>query len=331
MRISRRSVLAAFGAIGATGAIRPGQANRTYDDPRALYHALDTQPAERIDLDGGTIEIVFADGGSGLDRASVRDWVRLAASAMTAYFGRFPIRSYRLLVIAQDGARVGHGTTFGFRGSATRIHVGREADAAAFRDDWVLVHEMMHAALPDLPRRALWLQEGNATWLEPIARAQAGTLPIAEVWREAFHGMPRGAPELGEHGMDGTDRWGRLYWGGATFWLEAEIAIWEKSGGRRGLVDAMRAAASESGGNVVTWPPEQLMRTCDRACGVVALQPLYQRYSSERVIPDLSRIFERLGVRVSADDRVDFDPRAELAALTNRITQRQPLVGVPRR
>ena len=232
-----------MGAVGAAGVLRAGGATDTYDDPRALYHALATQPAEPIELDGGTISLVFADGAPGLDRGAVRAWVHLAASALTTYFGHFPIREYGLLVIAQDGDHVGHATTFGFDGSATRVHVGRDASEAAYRSDWVLVHEMMHAALPNLPRRALWLQEGNATWLEPVARAQAGTLPIASVWTQAFRGMPHGEPAPDELGMDGTKRWGRLYWGGATFWLEAEIAIWEQSHGRKGLIDAMRAVA----------------------------------------------------------------------------------------
>ena len=31
-------------------------------------------------------------------------------------------------------------------------------------------------SVTQLPRRALWLEEGNATWVEPIARAQAGQI-----------------------------------------------------------------------------------------------------------------------------------------------------------
>jgi hypothetical protein len=311
---------AAFRSVRAAGA---------YEDPRTLYQALAGQPAEHIELDGGTISLVFADGAPGLERPSVRDWVRLATSAIIAYFGRFPIANYGLLVIAEDGSRIGHATTFGFGGSASRIHVGRSSDAAAFRDDWVLVHEMMHVALPDLPHHALWLQEGNATWLEPVARAQAGTLPVSEVWAQALRGMPRGEPDAGERGMDGTDRWGRLYWGGATFWLEAEVAIWEQSGGRKGLIDAMRAVAAESGGNRFTWSPERMMSVGDEACDVDALQPLYRRYANQRVAPHLVLLFDRLGIRTSAGDRLVLDPHAELAALTTRITQRQGRLNLP--
>jgi len=296
-----------------------GAADR-FDDPRMLYRALADQPSERIDLDGGTIELVFADGAPGLDRKMVRAWVETAAKAIITYFGRFPIKHYGLLVIAEDGEKVGHGTTFGFAGSVTRIHVGRETTLSVFRDDWVLVHEMMHASLPDLPRRALWLQEGSATWLEPIARAQAGELAVSDVWSQAARGLPRGEPRPDEGGMNGTDRWGRLYWGGATFWLEAEVAIWEQSKGQASLIDAMRAVSASSGGNVATWQPEQMMAIGDRACGVVALQPLYRRFALGPIATDLEKLFERLGVHAASDGAVSFNPDAELSALTARIT-----------
>lgn len=319
---SRRLLLAVLGGAGMTGlARRPAGADDRYDDPQSLYRALADQPGERIDFEGGSIGLVFADGAPGLDRTQVRLWVGMAARAIATYFGHFPIKHYGLLIITEDSDTVGHGTTFGFAGSATRIHVGRDAAPKAFRDDWILVHEMMHASLPDLPRRALWLQEGNATWLEPIARAQAGELPISDVWSQSLRGMPRGEPMPEEGGMDGTDRWGRLYWGGATFWLEAEVAIWEQSGGRASLVDAMRAVSAASGGNIVTWQPEQMMAVGDRGCGVTALAPLYRRFSQDRVATDLGKLFERLGIRSAADGTVTFDPRAELAALAARITR----------
>lgn len=57
----------------------------------------------------------------------------------------------------------------------------------------------------------------GSTWIEPVARAQAGNLPVAKVWREAIDGMPEGVRPVAAGGMDGTREWGRLYWGGATF------------------------------------------------------------------------------------------------------------------
>lgn len=80
---------------------------------------------------------------------------------------------------SQTGRRafIGSGAAYGFSQSAIRIHVGRGVNEAAFRDDWILVHEMTHLALPTVPRQSKWPLEGNATYVEPIAPAQAGDRP----------------------------------------------------------------------------------------------------------------------------------------------------------
>lgn len=319
---TRRNAITALGVgIAAATAFADARETPRYNDPDDLYAALRDQPVERIVLPGGEIALVFADGAPGLDRDRPRAWVQRAADAVTRYFGRFPVKHYGLLVIAEDGDTVGHATTFGYAGSATRIHVGRSTDRAAFARDWVLTHEMLHAALPDLPRRALWLQEGNATYVEPIARARAGYLSASDVWHQSLAGMPKGEPGPNEGGMDGTKSWARLYWGGATFWLRAEIDIARASAGRRALQDAMREINRRSGGNSADWTPEQLMAAGDAATRTDALSRLYARFARERVATDLDALFASLGV-TARDGRVTFDDAAPLAALRRNLTRR---------
>lgn len=310
--MNRRQALAAFGTglaaiaaatVGREAAKRPSDAS--------------------LDVTGGRIDVVF-DDTHGLDRDRVLGWVRQSARAIETYFGRYPAARHVIVVDVQEGAQVGHATTWGGNGSSlTRIHVGREADADTFARDWVMVHEMVHASLPDLPRRALWLQEGSATWVEPIARVQAGQLPPEAIWSQAVAGMPKGQPGADAGGMDGTEAWGRLYWGGATFWLRAEIAIHEASHGTRGLRDALRAIARSSRGNVVAWTPERMMREGDAAVGNDALSSLYRTFATRSVSTDLDALFARLGVEPTPHG-IAFDDRAPLAALRRKIGEAGP-------
>lgn len=319
----RRSILFGLGTAMTVGVPLVGAGalhERDYDDPEAMYAALRDQPRQTLRVGGGIIDVTFADGAPGLDRDRVLDWVRRSAIAMTVYFERYPVAHYRLLVIAQPTDRIGHATTFGYAGPATRIHVGIAAEADAFARDWVLVHEMVHTALPDLPRRALWLQEGNATYIEPIARAQAGQLFPEEVWRQSVVGMPSGEPGAGDGGMDGTDAHQRLYWGGATFWLRAEIEIALRTAGKSTLRDAMRGMNRASGGNGVTWSPERLMAVGDSVTGTDVLGALYAAFAHRPVATDLRALFGRLGILLQADGSVRFDDKAELADLRRRIT-----------
>jgi hypothetical protein len=283
------------------------------DDP--IRQAPDTQ----ITIGGGVIDIVFSAGAPGIDRTLVQDWIRTSAEAVTAYFGRFPVSHVRLVVVAGDGRSAG-GTTFGFRGgSLIRLNVGRNADAAALKRDWVLVHEMTHLALPQLPRWALWLQEGNATYVEPIARAQAGQMEPAEVWKWTIDEMPGGQPKPGDGGLNNTQDHHRTYWGGAAFWLVADVRIRERTHNRMGVQAALQAINRQSGGNTADWTPEQVMAAGDTATGGTELADLYKLMGVDGSPVDIHALLVRLGVKL-LDNKVVFDDAAPLAAIRRQIT-----------
>jgi hypothetical protein len=316
----RRTAVAALGLVllGRTAAsLAPSPGD--YSDAPQLYAALTDQPHTRLQVAGGTIDVVFADGAPGLDRARVLAWIHKSAVAVSTYFGRFPVSHVGLLVIADDGAAVGSGTTYGFGASAIRIHVGRAADDAAFQRDWVMVHEMTHLALPRVPRNSLWVQEGNATYIEPIARAQAGQLDPAAVWRWCLEDMSRGQPQPGDQGLDRTATHGRIYWGGAMFWLLADVQIREQTRGRKSLQDALRAINRRSGGITAEWSVDQVMKVGDEATGVPVLTSLYAQMGATPVQVDLDGLFGRLGM-AERGGAVVFDDGAPLAALRRQIT-----------
>jgi len=276
-------------------------------------------PDAQIQVGGGTIDIVYSDGASGLDRSLIQDWIRTSAQAVTTYFGRFPVSHVRLVVTAGDGRSAG-GTTFGFRGgSLIRLTVGRNADAAALRRDWVLVHEMTHLALPQLPRSGLWLQEGNATYVEPIARAQAGQMDAAEVWKWTIDEMPSGQPKPGDGGLDSTHDHQRVYWGGAAFWLVADVRIRERTHNRIGVQTALQAINRQSGGNTADWTMDQVMVAGDAATGGTELADLYAKMGKAGTPVDIDALLRQLGVGLQGN-RVVFDDAAPLAAIRRQIT-----------
>ena len=192
---------------------------------RMPYDAFDRLPKTDLEIDGGTIHVGFAPGEMALPREKVLDWVRMSAKAVATYYGRFPVEQLRLLLVPVDGARIRGGTTWGYRGAAIRIPLGRDSTEEVLRRDWVMVHEMVHTALPDLNHRHTWLSEGLAVYIEPMARVQAGDLTAAEIWQAMMRDMPKGLPQAGDQGLDNTDTWGRKYWGGAMFCLLADIEI----------------------------------------------------------------------------------------------------------
>src|SRR4051795_11425819 len=120
---------------------------------RMPYDAFDRLPRTDLDVSGGTIHVAFAPGDIALPKEKLLGWIRMSARAVTAYYGRFPVASLRLLLVAVDGGLIRGGTTGGYRGAAIRIPLGRDSTEDVLQRDWVMVHEMVHTALPDMPDR----------------------------------------------------------------------------------------------------------------------------------------------------------------------------------
>jgi hypothetical protein len=180
---------------------------------------------------------------------------------------------------------------------------------------------MVHLALPELGRRHNWLAEGLATYVEGVARAQAGNRAIADVWAEYRRSMPRGLPEPGEGGMDETPTWGRTYWGGALYCLQVDVAMREQTKNRIGLQRALQAILKETGGYRTDRDIDEVLRVGDAATGTHVLEDLYGQIKTTPMTPDLEQLWARLGV--PQDPAVQpFDDQAPLAAIRIAITRK---------
>lgn len=258
------------------------------------------------------------------DRPEIDAWIRAAGRAVGGYYGRFPARKVRLALRFREGRGIGPGTTRP-EGGAPRIAIalGRDVAPRELQEDWVLIHEMIHLALPDLPDTHHWLEEGISTYVEPVARAHAGLLAPENVFGEWVSQMPKGLPEPGDRGLDRTPTWGRTYWGGAMFCLLADVAIREASRNRFGLEHALRAIHDEWGGLDRDAEIEPLLATGDRAVGGTVLHDLYARLGARPEAPDLAGLWQRLGL-ARGESGVRVDDKAPLAAVRQAIVAVTP-------
>jgi hypothetical protein len=287
---------------------------------RMPYDAFDRLPTTDLDVPGGVIRVGFAPGDIALPREKILDWIRTSAKAVSTYYGRFPVTSLKLLMVPVSGLRVRGGTTWGYRGAAIRVLLGRDASEEDLRRDWIMVHEMVHLALPDMPERHAWLSEGLAVYVEPVARVQAGDLAARDIWQAMMRDMPKGLPEAGDQGLDNTDTWGRKYWGGAMFCLLADVGIRKATDNKLGLQDAMRGVIAAGGNHEKDWPIERVLATADNAVGVNVMTRLHREMGAKPVSPDLAALWRDLGLRLSGE-ALEFDDAAPLAAIRKAITE----------
>ena len=281
-------------------------------------------------MGGASIQIDFSPGKVDLPEADVVQWITNAARAVSAYYGKYPMPRERILVIfVDDRSGVGGGTTWGGVGgfpAFTRIHVGQHTSRQELADDWMMTHEMVHTGFPSQEDEHHWIEEGIATYVEPIARVQAGFLRPEKVWSDMVRDMPKGDPEPLDRGLDQTHTWGRTYWGGAQFCLLADVTIRQQTRNAQGLQDALRGIVNAGGTIDQSWPLTKALTAGDEATGTQVLTNLYKRMGNAPTPVDLDRIWKELGIEsIAGDVRFnDAAPDAEIRRAITRAPQTSP-------
>lgn len=302
MKLTRRSVvLSAF--LGAPGMRLT----------KAVPH-VDT-----LEIGGATVEIFIGPGLCDLSTQELVQWVATAARAVTSYFGKFPVAHARVELELIEGKHgVLRGSSFGEQGALSKMALGQHSTVADLQNDWTMTHEMVHFGFPSVRRRHHWIEEGSATYIEPIARAQIGNLTPQRVWGDMVRDMRQGLPQPDEQGLDMTHTWAATYWGGALFCLLADVRIRERTRKQKGLEDAFRAINHAGGTIEVDWPLERALEIGAQATDSRTLPELYQQMGLHRMDVDLTALWQGLGV-LGSPGSIRFDPKAPLAATRTAI------------
>jgi len=274
-------------------------------------------PGSSLKAGDASITIRFSESVPEAFRKLVEEWVHDAAVAVTTVYVRYPVPKVTIEVSVAGSGRVGGGMTF--NGRLIKVRVGPDVTRAVLRADWVMTHEMFHLGFPSTDDGADWIGEGLSTYMEPLARARAGQLGAEEVWAGMLDGMPKGLPGPGDQGLDKTPTWGRTYWGGALFWLLADVEIRRKSGNRKSLDDALRAIVAEGGIGSSNWPEAKIFRRADAAIGMPILEELHERLGAHPETTDLAALWQQLGVSRNGRELV-FNDHAPLAGIRRALT-----------
>ena len=287
---------------------------RRYGPPRATH---------QLPVGGATLQVDVATGALDLSDDIILKRIQTAARAVTTYYGKFPVSRVRIFVVpVADRSGVVQGTSWGDMGGwpgFTRIRLGQRTTQQELSDDWTITHELVHMAFPTLPDDQHWMEEGLATYIEPIARVQAGELTAKAIWSDMLDGMRKGEPDLGDRGLDNTHTWGRTYWGGALFCLDADVRIRIATGNRRGLQDALRAIVADGGTIDHEWPLKRALEIGDKATNTDILTSMYSTWGTSPMPVDLEKLWEQLGIHRKGAD-IEFSASAPYAKIREAIT-----------
>lgn len=277
-----------------------------------------------IEIAGGRIDVALGKGERGVSDEDLLAWIREGARDVVSLLGQFPIARLQVIVGRGGPYAVGSAVTMGMGGASIFVVVGERTRKADLLRDWVMTHEMIHVAFPNMGFRQRWMEEGLSTYLEPLLRARRGRYEPQKMWAEFVRAMPQGLPRDGDEGLDRTFTWGRRYWGGAMFWLHVDVEIRRRTEGAKSLDDVLRAVLASGGSVALRWDVARLALVSEGATGVTALREIYDDWSSKSVAPDLGALWASLGVKAGTSDRITFDDRAPLARIRQDMTLKRP-------
>jgi hypothetical protein len=270
-------------------------------------------------IGGSRIDVTIESGTLKLSQAELMRWVQSAGEAVATYYGKYPVAHVTIRILPFKGNGVRHGQTFGSDGGLIKIGVGSETQASDLSDDWMLTHEMVHLSFPSVADEHHWIEEGMATYVEPIARIQAKQMSASQMWADLARDMPKGVPRRDDKGLDHTHTWASTYWGGALFCFLADVEIRQQTHDQKGLQDALRAILNAGGDIRRDWNLADALKIGDHATGVSVLTELYAKMKDQPMDVDLAAMWKQLGIE-SDGKTVHLIEDAPLAAIRRSIT-----------
>lgn len=267
------------------------------------------------------VDVAFLDGAFRTPKAERLRWVDTRVRAVADFYGGFPV-AHALVALAPIPGRdeLLHGELLPSGGNAVAVLIGSDTTDRTLEDDWVLVHELFHIGSPSFVGEGKWLDEGLATYEEPIIRARAHLLTEAAAWHEIIRGMPRGRRLCETTGLEhyGKD-YRAVYWGGALVSLLADVEARRRTAGARGLEDGLRTLLARGGDATRVWPLDEAIRVIDEGIGSPVLAELTAKYRDHGSPVPLDDVLAELGV-VRTSDGVRLVNDAPLARVRREIT-----------
>jgi hypothetical protein len=294
-----------------------------HEIPVATYFAFGRLEQRELSLGDAKLEISKLDGVLDQSFEQLSAWIAKSANAVRDFYGVFPVPRATVTVLpVPDRNGVVFGKVLPESSPGIALLIGQHASREALYSDWILVHELFHTGFPSFFDEGKWLDEGLATYYEPIIRVRAGLYSDQQLWQEIAQAMPQGLPAFTEHGLETADDFRGIYWGGALACLIADVEA-RKRDLDKGLEVGIRALREAGGNACEVWALDDAIATIDRALGVPTLAPIAKRHAARGAPFDFEQLLRALGVVRIAGGKVRLSDQAPLAAVRRAITARR--------
>lgn len=265
-----------------------------------------------VDVPGGTLRVALLDGDPPLNTEQTLRWIKSTASSVVTLYGRFPLPSPQVTVtpIGPRDEPVPWGHVLRGGGTAAHFYVDPTRPASEFEEDWTATHEFSHMLLPYINRRDAWLSEGLASYYQNVLRARSGLLTPEQAWERTLAGMNRGERNVRDRlslaetsrQMSENGSYRRVYWSGAAYALEADVALRRATGGKQSLDTALAALQACCLPATRAWRASELISRLDKITGTTVFSDLHEQYMPMRRFPSLDGLYDDLGIQQRGND-----------------------------
>lgn len=265
------------------------------------------------------LDVVTLDGPLAVGTTVRRRWIEETAQAVSDFYGGFPAERAMLAIVPVAGrAAVLHGKVLPESRPGVALLLGSSAGPEDLYADWILTHELFHLGFPSFAREGKWLDEGLATYFEPLIRARKHWLKAEDVWAEFARYMPEGVRVIERDGLENPRSFRGLYWAGALVSLMADVEARKRGQSAAGLQRALRELLRAGGEASRVWRLEDAIGHIDGTLGEPIVARLARRYRAPGSRVQLSKLFRELGVK-RVGQSVILDDDAPLARVRQAI------------
>ncbi len=209
------------------------------------------------------------------ERVKIKKWLQTAGDTLALLNGTMPQDLIQIQFrVRRSGNAVPFAQVLRRHPQGVIFQVNPTRSLEEFIDDWTAPHELVHLFIPYPGEADLWLSEGLATYYQYLLQARAGIKTEQQAWQKIYEGFERGRkdnryPHLPLEDLSSDMReyrsYMRVYWSGTLYFLEADMALRQASGGTQTLDSVIGVFVNCCRPERIYWPGSSLVKAWTKA------------------------------------------------------------------